>query len=89
MTRSHVLLHCPEEKVKATRDEAWEGKTSGSIRVVLSNPRWEKRLLGFLELLGVRRVMNDGTDKDETRAARLDGWVIWEVGEWAVSQTPV
>jgi hypothetical protein len=26
MTRSHVLLHCPNEKLRAARTEAWEEK---------------------------------------------------------------
>jgi hypothetical protein len=35
-------------------------KDPGSIKILLSNPRWEKRLLKFLELSGVGRVMSDG-----------------------------
>jgi hypothetical protein len=52
MTRSHVLLHCPNAKLRAAREKAWEGKTPGGVRVLLANPRWERRLVKFLELSG-------------------------------------
>ena len=52
MTRSHALLHCTSDNLRAARAEAWEGKDPGSIRVLLNNPRWERRLLRFLELSG-------------------------------------
>jgi len=42
--------------------------------------RLKRRLLRFLELLGVGRV-EDGTDMEEARAARLDGWIAWEAEE--------
>jgi len=57
MTRSHVLLHCPSERPKSARAEAWEGKNPGGTRVLLPNPRWERRLLLCLELSGVGRTM--------------------------------
>jgi len=38
--------------------------------VLLDNPRWERRLLRFLELSGVGRVIKD---VEEARAARMDG----------------
>jgi hypothetical protein len=57
MTRSHVLLHCPNVKLRAARMEAWEGKDPGGVRVLLANPRWERRLVKFLEMSGVGRVM--------------------------------
>jgi hypothetical protein len=44
-TRSHVLLHCPSARMSAARMEAWEGRDPGGLRVLLANPRWEKRLL--------------------------------------------
>jgi len=59
MPRSHVLLHCPNAKLRAAREEAWESKDPGSIRVLLSNPRWERRLLRFPELSGVGRVVEE------------------------------
>jgi hypothetical protein len=48
-TRSHVLLHCPNARLVAARVETWEGKDPGGVRVLLSIPRWERRLLKFLE----------------------------------------
>jgi len=50
-------------------------------RMLLANPRWERRFVRFLELSGVGRTMADGTDEDGARAARMDEWVVWEVGE--------
>jgi hypothetical protein len=83
MTRSHALLHCPSAKLRAAREEAWEGKTPGGVRVLLANPRWERRLVKFLELSGAGRVMADGTDEDGAYAARMDEWVAWETVEGA------
>jgi hypothetical protein len=80
MTRSHVLLHCPNEKLRAARAEAWEGKNHGGVRVLLANPRWERWLVKFLELSGVGRVMADGTDED---GARMDECVVWDAVERA------
>jgi len=70
MTRSHVLLHCPNETLDKARAEAWERKNSGGVRVPLANPRWERRFVRFLESTGVGRTMADGTDEDG-RAARI------------------
>jgi hypothetical protein len=42
MTRSHVLLHCLNAKLRAAREKAWEGKNPGGVRVLLANPRWER-----------------------------------------------
>jgi ribonuclease HI len=78
MTRSHALLHCPNATLAAARVEAWEGRNPGGIRVLLSNPRWERRLLRFLELSGVGRVVEEGLDEDEAYAAKMDGWIAWE-----------
>ena len=80
MTRSHALLHCMNDNLRAARAEAWEGKDPGSIRVLLNNPRWERRLLRFLELSGVGRLV-EGEDVEETRAAKMDGWISWEAEE--------
>jgi len=80
MTRSHVLLRCPNEKLVSARTKAWEGKNPGGVRV-LANLRWERRLVRFLELSGVGRTMADGTDEDGARAARMDEWLVWEVGD--------
>jgi hypothetical protein len=83
MTRSHVLLHCPNAKLRAAGTEVWEGKDPGGVRVLLANPSWERRLQKFPELSGVGRLMADGTDEDGAYAARMDGWVAWETMERA------
>jgi hypothetical protein len=54
----------------------------GSVRVLLSNPRWERRLVKFLELSGVGRRMADGTNEDEARGERMDGWIVWETVQY-------
>jgi hypothetical protein len=77
-----------QRRAKATREKAWEGK-EGGVRVLLANPRWEKRLLRFLKLSGVWRVMDDGEDEEEARAARLDGCIIWETKEREPLRGPV
>jgi len=81
ITRSHVLLHCPNEKLRSARTEAWEGKNPGGIRVSLANPRWERRIVRFLELSGVGRTIADETDEDGVHAARMDEWIAWETEE--------
>jgi hypothetical protein len=81
MTRSYVLLHCNNARLAAARAETWEGRDPGGVRVLLANPRWERRLLKFLELSGVGRIVADGTDEDEARAQRMDNWIICEAEE--------
>jgi hypothetical protein len=81
MTRSHVLLHCSSARMSAARMEAWEGRDPGGLRVLLANPRWEKRLLRFLELSGAGRVVASGEDEDEAWARRMDEWIVWENGK--------
>ena len=44
------------------------------VRVLLANPRWERRFLKFLEMSGVGRTMANGTDEDNAHAARMDDW---------------
>jgi hypothetical protein len=51
------------------------------VRVLLSNPRWGSRLLRFLELSGMGRLVEGGVEEDEAYAARMDNWIIWEVEE--------
>jgi hypothetical protein len=77
ITHSHVLLHCPNARLRAARTEAWEGKNPGDVRVLLANPRWERRFVMFLELSGLGRVVADGTDEDGAHAAKMDEWVAW------------
>jgi ribonuclease HI len=80
MTRSHVLLHCPSARLSAARMEAWEGRDPGGLRVLLANPRWEKRLLRFLELSGAGRIVASGED-EEAWSQRMDEWIVWEDGK--------
>jgi hypothetical protein len=79
--RMSCFIHCPNEKLRAARVEAWEGKDPGGVRVLLANPRWERRFVKFLELSGVGRVIADGTDEDGARGAKMDEWVVWETVE--------
>jgi hypothetical protein len=78
MTRSHVLLHCYGENLRDARRQAWSDANPSGIRTLLASPRWESRLLNFLELSGVGRIVENGTDEEEARAARMDGWVVWD-----------
>jgi hypothetical protein len=71
MTRSRVLLHCPSARLSAARTEAWEGRDPGGLRVLLANPRWEKRPLRFLELSGAGRIVASGVD-EEAWAEKMD-----------------
>ena len=74
-----------ECQIARARAEAWEGKHPGSIRALPSNPRWERRLLRFLELSGVGIMVGDeGVEK--TRAARLDRRIAWEVEDRVARQ---
>jgi len=79
MTRSHVLLHCRNHRLGTARPEAWEGKNPRGVRVLLANPRWERRFVRFLELSGVGRTMADGTDEESACAVRMDEWIAWEL----------
>ena len=53
---------------------------SGGVRVLLSNPGWEKWLVKFLELSRVGRTIADETYEYEARAERMDG-IMWETEE--------
>jgi hypothetical protein len=77
MTRSHVLLHCTNGRLAAARREAWGGVVLSGVRMLLASSRWERRLLHFLELSGIGRVMESGEDEEENRAARIDRWIAW------------
>jgi len=59
VTRSHVLLHCNGDLLAAARTLAWEGRRPANVRVLLADPRWEARLLRFLESPGVGRVVDE------------------------------
>jgi hypothetical protein len=60
--------------------ESERKRNPGVVRVLLSNPRQESRLLRLLELSGVGRVVEGGVEEDEAHAARMDDWIIWETG---------
>ena len=60
--------------LRAAREEAWGGKDPDGIRVLLNNPRWERRLLRFLKLYGMGRVV-EGEDEVRVWAARLGSWI--------------
>ena len=62
MTRSHVLLHCPNPNLMVAHLDAWGSKNPSGVRALLSNPRWELRLLVFLDRSGVGRVVAGGKD---------------------------
>jgi hypothetical protein len=68
-------------KIMAARVEAWEGRNPGGIRALLSNPRWERRLIRFLELSGVGRLVEGGKDEEEAHAEKMDQWIVWEAEE--------
>jgi hypothetical protein len=76
MTGIHVLLHCPE--FEGTRREAWKDPTTGactgprSIGALLGNPRWEKRLLSFLEKTNIGKVGADKIDDEVRRMTRYE-----------------
>jgi hypothetical protein len=81
MSRAHVLLNCRNPRLVSARTEAWEGKSPGSARRLLADPRWEKRFVHFLELSGVGRTLADGVDEESAYAARMDTWIVWETEE--------
>jgi hypothetical protein len=86
MTRSQVLLNCRNPKLIASRIEAWEGRNPGNVRRLLTDPKWEKRFVRFLELSGVGRTVVDGTDEESAFAARMDTWIAWETEEEATDR---
>jgi len=66
----------------------WEGRNPRGIRTLLSDPRWEGRLLRFLELSGVGRCVEGGVDEDRAYAERMDGWIVWEAEEEGARRSP-
>jgi hypothetical protein len=75
---SFTTLSC---KGGSARAEAWEGKSPGSVRRLLADPRWERRFVHFLELSGVGRTLADGVDEESAYASRMDTWIAWETDE--------
>ena len=80
MTRSHTLLCCRNSRLVEARWVVWEleDKFPGGLKVLLSSPRWKRRLLRFLELSRVGRTVEDGADEEERRAIWLDGRIAQE-----------
>jgi hypothetical protein len=78
MTRTHVLLRCPT--FEALRREVWKDPTTGaftrlrSIGTLLGNPRWEKRLLKFLEKTTIGKMGPDKIDDEIRRITRYEEW---------------
>jgi hypothetical protein len=78
MTRTYVLLRCPT--FEAIRREVWKDPTTGpftqsrSIGTLLGNPRWEKRLLKFLEKPTIGKVEPDKIDDEIRRITRYEEW---------------
>jgi ribonuclease HI len=88
MTRSHALLHYPNATLAAARVEAWEGRNPKGIGILLSSPRWESRLMRFLELSGVGRYVDGGVDEDQAHAEKMDEWIVWEAEEEGARRSP-
>jgi hypothetical protein len=78
-----------ESTLAASRVELWEGRNPSSIGVLLSSPRWEGRLLRYLELSGVGRFVEGGIEEDEAHAAKMDRWIVWEAEEEGARRSPV
>jgi hypothetical protein len=78
MTRTHFLLRCPA--VKEVRREVLKDPTTGaftrprSIGALLGKPRWEKRLLKFLEQMTIGKVGPDKIDDEIRRVTRYEKW---------------
>jgi ribonuclease HI len=78
MTRTHVLHRCPA--FEYARREAWKDPTTAaftrprSIGALLGNPRWEKRLLSFLEKTNIGKVGPDKIDAEIGRITRYEDW---------------
>jgi hypothetical protein len=78
MTRTHVLLRCVA--FEEFRRETWTDPLTGeftrpsSIGQLLSNPRWEKRLLKFLQRTKIGRIGPDLIDDEIRRVTRYEGW---------------
>jgi hypothetical protein len=78
MTRTHVLLRCVA--FEEFRRETWTDPLTGeftrpsSIGQLLGNPRWDKRLLKFLQHTKIGRIGPDLIDDEIRRVTRYEGW---------------
>jgi hypothetical protein len=75
---THVLLRGPAPE--DVRREVWKDPTTGaftrpqSIGALLENPRWEKRLLKFLEKTTIGKVGPDKIDDEIRRFTSYEEW---------------
>jgi hypothetical protein len=78
MIPTHVLLRCVA--FEEFRRETWTDPLTGeftrpsSIGQLLGNPRWEKRLLKFLQRTKIGRIGPDLIDDEIRRVTRYEGW---------------
>ena len=68
VTRAPTL---PESQASGGEAGSVEEKNPGGVRVLLANPRWERRFVRFLELSGMGKTMAEGTDEESAHAARV------------------
>jgi hypothetical protein len=84
MTRTNVLPRCPT--FEAVRREVWKDPTTGAftrprlIGALLGNPRWETRLLKFLETTAIGKVRPDkSTTRLEGSLDTRNGATSWKI----------
>jgi hypothetical protein len=74
----HGLLRCPT--FEGVRRDVWKDQTAGastrprSIGALLGNPRWEKRLLKFLEKTTIGKLGPDKIDNEIRRVTEYEEW---------------
>jgi hypothetical protein len=76
--RSHVLLRCPNAKIRTAGAEAGEGKRPGGFRAMPANRRCERWCAKTLELSWLGIAIGVRTDKDCAHASKIDEWVECE-----------
>jgi hypothetical protein len=78
MTRTHARLRCGafDEIRHETSTDPLTGEFTGpsSIGQLLGNPRWEKRLLKFLQRTKIGRIGPDLIDDEIRRVTLYEGW---------------
>jgi hypothetical protein len=78
MTRTHVFLRCVA--FEEIRRETWTDPLTGEstrpscIGQLLGNPRWEKRLLKFVQRTKIERIGPDLMDNEIRRVTRYERW---------------
>jgi hypothetical protein len=58
--------------------EVPKGRNPGGFRVLLANPRLERRFAKFFDLSGVGRMMADQTDEESARGGKMNKLMVWE-----------